>query len=460
MKSDSGISTLRRQLLTYVAFLLTIVFMGVGALTATTATAAAATVAVPAAVSPTGEQIGVNSLGRVTFRVAQLPTAGTLQMSTQARVTDSGAYAARARVAADGTVELSITREAGGDVTTLSERKLTGKKLTAGSTLVLRLEATGTTEVKLSAAVSHNSAWAGVTVTDSSDARLTTAGAVRPATAVSGTTPAPAVYYVTAQFSDGPSATNPNATNTGVPAGTQLTRYDGNIYIDEPNTVIEGLEVHGIIKVRAPGAVIKNSKIVGGSTPTWALISNMDNGDSFTVQNVELAPTVISTKWNGIYGYNFTATRVNAHHVVDGFRVIGSNVRITDSWVHDQTYDETDPERGGTPTHDDSIQVQAGANLLFEGNRFESSHNAAIMFTQLSGYDKLDNVTIRNNYLNDGACTINIAATSSPFHAVITDNVFGPDRKVAGCSTIATTANSPVMSGTTWAVDGRPANDW
>ena len=247
----------------------------------------------------------------------------------------------------------------------------------------------------------------------------------------------------------------PNASTTGVPAGVKLTRYDGDIVITKPNTVIDGLEVHGTITVNAPGAVIKNSKIVGGSTPaSTGLVNNVVSGASFTIKDSELVAATPSTLWNGVFGSNFTAERVNVHGVVDPMRVLGGNVVIRDSWLHDTTYSKTDPLRNGTPTHDDTIQIQAGSGILIEGNRLEDAHNAGVMISQDASRSTLSDIVIRDNYLQGGACTINIAATPKTIRPQVTANVFGPQRIYATCAITAPTANAPSLSGNTWGATG------
>jgi hypothetical protein len=58
----------------------------------------------------------------------------------------------------------------------------------------------------------------------------------------------------------------PSASNTGVPAGTSLTAYDGPCQITEDNTVIDSKTVNcgtDGLSVRAANLVIRNSKVNG-----------------------------------------------------------------------------------------------------------------------------------------------------------------------------------------------------
>ena len=246
-----------------------------------------------------------------------------------------------------------------------------------------------------------------------------------------------------------------------MPKGVVLKVHEGDIVITQPNTVIDGLEVRGTITVNAPGAIIKNSRIIGGAkASSTGLVNNVVSGAKFTIIDSELAAATENTLWNGIFGSNFTAERVNVHRVVDPVRVLGGNVVVRDSWLHDNTYLEADPLRGGTPTHDDSIQIQAGAGILIEGNRLEDAHNAGIQITQDVSRATLSNIVIRDNYLQGGACTVNIARTPSTINPALTGNVFGPERRSKPCAVIAPAVNAPKLTGNLWGATGALMNSY
>jgi hypothetical protein len=284
----------------------------------------------------------------------------------------------------------------------------------------------------------------------------------QPAPAPSAPAPAPSTPAPAPNPpADQPSTGFPDASNTGVPQGVVLKVHNGDITINQPNTVIDGLEVRGIITVNAPGAVIKNSKIVGTSTPrSVGLVNNVASGASFTIIDSEIAAATENTMWNGIFGSNFTAERVDIHRVVDPVRILDSNVTVKNSWLHDSTYSATDALRNGTPTHDDSVQIQAGTNILLENNRMEDAHNAAIMIGQDKSRTPLSNIVIRGNYLQGGSCTVNIDRTPSVVKPSLLDNVFGPERTSKPCAVIAPAANAPILSGNVWEETGKPMSTY
>lgn len=253
----------------------------------------------------------------------------------------------------------------------------------------------------------------------------------------------------------------PDATTTGVPSDVKLTVHEGDIVVTQPNTILENLEIRGSVTVKAPGLVIRNSLIVGGpNVSSIGLVNNVSSKQPFTIVDSTLRAATADPHWNGIYGSNFTAERVNISNVVDPIRVDGSNVTVRDSWLHDNSYWAQDPLWNNTPSHDDSVQIMAGNNLVFEGNRIEGAHNAAFMISQAANKDVLGTISIRDNYIQGGSCTINIAATPTPVKTALTGNVFGPVRVSKTCAVISTSVNAPVMTGNIWEATGLPMNTY
>ncbi|TFB74808.1 hypothetical protein E3O06_06825 [Cryobacterium glaciale] len=246
----------------------------------------------------------------------------------------------------------------------------------------------------------------------------------------------------------------PGASNTGVPSGTALTVHNGDINVTKAGTVLDGLDIRGLVKISAANVTIKNSIIRGRSmNGPGALINNLGGFSNLVVTDTELSPSAASPDANGIYGYNFTATRVNINNAIDGIHVTGSNVVIQDSWIHDNMHYLKDPNQGGSPSHDDSIQVQSGNNITVAGNRLTDSHSAAVQITQDRG--KVSNFAFTDNFANGGACTVNIAEKSyGPIQgAVITDNTFGRDSRLANCAVIAPTTTKIDFAGNYYTPD-------
>lgn len=491
-----------------VALLLSTILVAAGLIFAPPASAATSVAIKPGSIAtvPVGSTVIRDAKVTASTTLAALPkSGGGVYTSVQARAGKSGAYAAQARTYPNGTVTVSIKRlnGTGRSLTqsTISSYVTLDRKIKAGEKLTLTLEAKGTSTVTLKATAKIGTSTAReVSAKDTSGSRISAEGKgavtfytskgspslrasvasssyaavkqpvttpkptpsapapapVKPTPAPAPVKPAPApapVEPAPAPPSNPtvPASGFPTAATTGVPAGVSLTVHEGDLVITKANTVIDGVEVRGIIDIKAPGVVIKNSRIVGGSTArSIGLVTNVNSGQPFTIQDSEIYAAKEDPAWNGLVGSNFTAVRMDIHTVVDPVRVLGNNVVVRDSWLHDNSHWEKDPLRGGTPSHDDSVQIEGGASIVLEGNRMEGATNAAVQITQNSSIAKLGSITIRDNYLQDGGCTINVGASAANNRPIVTSNVFGPERIFAGCAIVAPESSAPVLKGNIW----------
>jgi len=224
-----------------------------------------------------------------------------------------------------------------------------------------------------------------------------------------------------------PPAVQPGSTNTGVPVGTKLSVYNGDLTITTAGTVIDGLDIHGFVWVKAANVTIRNSIVRGGQAGTTqrSLISSTQPG--VLIEDTELAPAYPSVNIDGLKGYGFTARRLNIHDAVDTAVIYGDNTTIEQSWLHDNRHYASDPRQGGGPSHDDGIQVQGGSNIRLHSNTITGGVNAAIMVTQ--DYSATTDLTITDSWLGRGACTVNIAQKArGPLQGLqITGNQFTRD---------------------------------
>ena len=140
---------------------------------------------------------------------------------------------------------------------------------------------------------------------------------------------------------------------------------------------------------------------------------------------------------NGITGRNFTLLRTNIHHVVDQVAIVGNNVRVESSWLHDNLHYAVDPHHSDG-SHDDNIQVQGGDDIRIVGNTMTGSFNAALQITQ--DRSAVSDLTFRDNWVDDGGCTVNIAQKKrGPMSGItVADNTFGTSSRYR-CGIIAST---------------------
>jgi len=351
---------------------------------------------------------------------------------------------------------------------TSAGRKLTVHSSSASTSVTIRLASWGTSSGAVSTAAPISSAQPTSTPRPTQTTRPTQSASPVPTptpTPTPAATAAPAPAPTTAAPTPSPtpvaapvaSTGQPGPGNTGVPAGTRLTVHEGDLKITEPNTVIDSMEVRGIVWVRAPGVVIRNSLITGRKLESsLSVVYAGDPGVSVTIEDSEIYAKDPTPHVRGIIGSNFTLRRVNMHSVIDHMAVTGDNVLVESSWLHDTLYYEKDPYYNGTPTHDDNAQIAVGNNITFRKNTLSGTHNAAIQVTQDRGL--VSNLTLDGNWINDGACAVNLAQNKwGPLQGVtIKNNVFSRSQVHSGCAIIADNDTIPQvsLSGNVWS-DGK-----
>ncbi|MGH7196746.1 MAG: hypothetical protein ACREGJ_03190 [Candidatus Saccharimonadales bacterium] len=221
----------------------------------------------------------------------------------------------------------------------------------------------------------------------------------------------------------------PDATNTGVPAGTKLTP-SGGLTLKTPGQVISNLDVLGDVAVYAANVTIKNSRITNNGNTVAAI--RLYDGASVTIEDSEVDGKTAKVAIG--YG-NFTLRRVNMRGGVDAVRADG-NVTIVDSYIHDL---ERIPD-----SHNDILQTIQGSNITVKHNTlfafkdtpgsWPSSGdpmNAIYQFGNFIGNSS--NILVENNLVNGGnysfnANWLNVDAGKSSVSGIrIINNKFGRD---------------------------------
>lgn len=139
----------------------------------------------------------------------------------------------------------------------------------------------------------------------------------------------------------------PNASNTGVPAGTALSIVNGDLTVTQAGAIIDAKDVRGKIYVRANNVTIKRTKATGGIQ----IRSDLGN-TGLVIEDTEMGPSSGSGGDDGISFDNYTCVRCNIHNFSDGGKLNG-NVTIVDSYIHDLYQKSGD--------HNDGLQNYAGS---------------------------------------------------------------------------------------------------
>jgi hypothetical protein len=201
----------------------------------------------------------------------------------------------------------------------------------------------------------------------------------------------------------------PDATNTGVPAGTTLTRVDGDLNVSRSGAVVEGKDIRGCVVVAANNVTIRRSKVTCidgygiGSFPEYY------SGGGLVIEDVEVDCGNGPATAIGYYG--LIGRRLNIHGCENGFD-IDDDVTVVDSYIHDMRSTDTG--------HTDGVQLAGGSNIVIRHNTiFNPGGTSAI----ISHPHANANVTIEANLLAGGAYTLYCPRDSSTNFRVI-DNRF------------------------------------
>jgi hypothetical protein len=254
----------------------------------------------------------------------------------------------------------------------------------------------------------------------------------------------------------------PGPDNTGVPDGTSLTVHEGDLTITQDGTVIDSLDIRGYLKIQANNVIVRRSIIRGGYAPgptAMSLVSAYGSHVNFIIEDSTLLAAHPSGYQDGLKGRNFTARRLDISNVVDTVQTFGDNVTLTDSWLHGTTYYTPFPAVWDNQTHNDTLQIEGGTNIVVRGNRMEGAHNAAIMVTQ--NYSRTSNVQVDRNWLSGGGCTVNLSEKGKGpiLGFYLRNNFFGPSFGLGNldqCAVIAPPTSQVIMENNVYESTGVP----
>jgi hypothetical protein len=161
----------------------------------------------------------------------------------------------------------------------------------------------------------------------------------------------------------------PDATYTGVPAGTSLTAYGGPFTFTSGTTTIDSKTITTCITVTGGTLNITKSSIVvsSGCDEGGALASVAPGVLNVTDSTIDCGgdPPGGYGNSHGIERDNFTALRVNIKGCENGLAGDGTHWSITDSYIHDLRQCTAAECGGGDGSHTDGIQTGAGGPASF-----------------------------------------------------------------------------------------------
>lgn len=177
--------------------------------------------------------------------------------------------------------------------------------------------------------------------TPSASPTATPSPTVVPTSASPSPTPAPTTTGPSPTPSPSPTGSGspfPDASNTGVPPGTQLTAYTGLCTISVPGTVIDAKTVNCDLHIVTSGVVIKRSKINGSIGD--------DETDSRSFSVIDSEVNAGAEQHPAVWHTNYTVLRSNIHGGQTSIGCVDLCV-VKDSWLHGQVISVAGQHLGG-----------------------------------------------------------------------------------------------------------------
>ena len=272
-------------------------------------------------------------------------------------------------------------------------------------------------------------------------------------------TSAVAVFTVTAAPAAAATAA-PGPSNTGVPAGITLRRIDGDVSLDRAGATYTNLDIHGRVRVNAPNITLANSIVRGSAVKIRGSLVDCTyiktDHHNFTLRDSTLAPTYKSAyNQAGIQGYGFTVIRADISGTTDAVAVIGGNVTVQSSWLHDTNFVRAAQNPFHKDTHNDGVQISSGSNITITGNTISGNRNSGMMVAQDQG--AVSGVRFTGNWSNGGGCNVNVTPTPRTSMSTITvsGNRFGRAMSVPNCAILQNTGVPISHTGNVWADNGK-----
>jgi hypothetical protein len=202
----------------------------------------------------------------------------------------------------------------------------------------------------------------------------------------------------------------PDATNTGVPAGTALTVVNGDLTVSTPGAVVDAKDIRGCVLIKAPKVTIRRSKVTCTGDYGIGSFTQQYSGGGLVIEDSEISCAGSSATAIGDYGV--TARRLDITNCENGFDV-DSDISVYDSYIHDL--------RNTDVGHTDGLQLAVGVHIVIQHNTiFNPGGTSAIISNPTSNSD----VLIASNLLAGGAFTLYCPRDSSVNFRVV-DNRFG-----------------------------------
>lgn len=216
-------------------------------------------------------------------------------------------------------------------------------------------------------------------------------------------------------------ATFPDASNTGVEKGKQLTA-SGPLTVTANYATIENLEIHGSITVKADNVTIKNVRIVTGAGDYWG-VDQAESHSGLIIEHCEIRGDG-KDQLNDAINNDGGMLTVKANDLSAMEKGVETSTGlIADNYMHDP----------GPDQEQSSNLIAAGPianNLVVRHNTLLNSLRSTSDLLMGNGNtpDPVHDVTVEDNYLAGGAYSLYGGVTDNyphgSYNIVVRDNVF------------------------------------
>ena len=215
----------------------------------------------------------------------------------------------------------------------------------------------------------------------------------------------------------------PNASNTGVPAGTSLTAYAGPSTITTNGTTVDSKTITSCIVIEADNVTFTKCSFSSAGC-FWLILNDWDQGTGLVIEDCSFNGLGNLSGDSCVNVANATVRRCNFQGTPDGVKLNSENVLFEDNYIHDLAIGGVDPHADGSQTLDtigltirhntiilptnatSCIILSTGSadnmrNILIEDNLLGGA-NYCVYGGYQSGVDdplKVSNITIRDNWI-------------------------------------------------------------
>lgn len=183
----------------------------------------------------------------------------------------------------------------------------------------------------------------------------------------------------------------PDASTTGIPAGTTLTPYSGPTTFSTSGATISGKIINSAIVITGNNITIEKCRITYNGP--WGVACE---GAGIIVQDCKLIGPGTAGAGNGVIVGHGTFLRNDISQSENGIVTDGNDIVIRDNYIHDLN--------SNAEPHYDGISVQGGQHrVLIEHNTVIARDTSCVFIKD--DFGPIDDVTVRNNYLDGSACS-------------------------------------------------------